>query len=177
MSQISVRGVHGHQTLGKIIPESLSQPQALDESPGVKPPVPALGAGPFTPGLLCAHQPPQALSSPNTLGNLDNFAAYFPHTRSLPHPECCKTTPSAESLASGNFFLPSRPGMGLRAELAMMNSRDGSTPQPHPVSPQAFGEEIGCFGLVQCPVLWRPVQGDHCAGALMATGIIWLKTQ
>lgn len=77
----------------------------------------------------------------------------------------------------GNLFLPSRPGMGLRAEPAMTNSHNGSTPQPHAMSPQAFGENIGLFWACTVPCVVEASAEGPCAAALMATGIIWVKTQ
>lgn len=149
LSQISVRKAPDP---GKLIPELPPGLQHLLKALQWDP-CPSSGCRSITPRAAPCPPGPELTTH---LGSFGSFATYFPHTRSLPHPVCCKTTPSVESLASGNFSLPSWPGMGLRAEPALANSCGGSTPQPHPGSPQAFGEEIGCFGFVQCPVFWRP---------------------
>lgn len=157
LSQISVRKAHRHQSQGKLIPESPSRPPAPAESPGVGSLTPAQGAGPSPPGLLRAHQLPRALSSPHTLDNLDNLPPTF-HTPGASHTQrVAKQPPQLSHWHRGTSPCP--PGLGRGSGQSW--PRRTAVMGAHPRSPQAFGEEMGCFGLVQCPVLWRPVHGDH----------------
>lgn len=110
LSQINGRKVHGHQTLGKLIPKSPSRPQAPAESPGVGPPTLAPAAGPSPTGLLRAHQPPRALSSPHTSDNLDNLLPTF-HAPGASHTQrVAKQPPQLSHWHWGTSSCP--PGLG-----------------------------------------------------------------
>lgn len=90
--------------------KSPSWPQAPAESPGVAPPTPAPAAGPSPTGLLRAHQPPRALSSPHTSDNLDNLLPTF-HAPGASHTQrVAKQPPQLSHWHWGTSSCP--PGLG-----------------------------------------------------------------
>lgn len=128
----------------------------------VGPPTPAPGAGPSPTGLLRAHQPPRALSSPHTLDNMDNFPPTF-HAPGASHTQhVAKQPPQLSHWHWGTSSCPPGLGWGSGQSWPRRTAMMGARPSPMPCHPRPLGRTLGVLGLYSALCRGGQCRGTTC---------------